>query len=377
VRVNDPDRGAAVSLVHLLVQDGAWTAVTVAMADHLVRDRPGGHLLRDLGLVVVLLELCGEQRAEHGGLSAETTRGAIAERAGLMVDCLDDCNQILEHAGLLRIERRRAANGGRNLASTYTLNEVPTISQSGERVTAGPQTSTGRAEDEYRQGGISATFGTGSPPSNARTGDRQVEKAVETLPPSGERGMKGGGDLDSAPLELCEALISAWAPALGESPRRAYVADRERWLAAAGELLERHPRGRLQHALDYMLGDEILGSRALTLPDFARVADQLLARHYARGRRAGGQRAPGSADAMGWPAARELLERAVQRHGRDHRAGALAELTKHSELLSVFVERVRWSTLCEQPMRYSDRRYSQLWNQLILDNARAGGEAAA
>jgi ribosomal protein L13 len=70
-----------------------------------------------------------------------------------------------------------------------------------------------------------------------------------------------------------------------ESPRRGYLADRERWLSAAGELLERHPRARLAHALDYMLSDEILGSRALTLPGFAKVADQLLARHHARSRR--------------------------------------------------------------------------------------------
>ena len=46
------------------------------------------------------------------------------------------------------------------------------------------------------------------------------------------------------------------------------------------------PRCGLQHALDYMLGDEILGSSALTLPGFAKVADQLLARHHARSRRA-------------------------------------------------------------------------------------------
>ena len=57
-----------------------------------------------------------------------------------------------------------------------------------------------------------------------------------------------------------------------------------------------------------MLGDEILGSRALTLPEFAKVADQLLARHHARSRRgAPRRRAPLAAAGMGWPAARELL----------------------------------------------------------------------
>ncbi len=170
--------------------------------------------------------------------------------------------------------------------------------------------------------------------------------------------------------------MSAWAPALGESPRRAYVADRERWLAAAGELLERHPRARLAYALDYMLGDEILGSRALTLPGFAQVADQLLARHHARSRRATAP-APVAVAGMGWAAARELLERAVQRYGRDDRAGALAELATRSELFAAFVERVRWSTLCEQPMRYSESRYAQLWNDLTREHPGTRAEALA
>jgi hypothetical protein len=189
--------------------------------------------------------------------------------------------------------------------------------------------------------------------------------------------MRGDEDRDSASSELCEALVSAWEPALGENPRRCYLADRERWLAAAGELLERHPRGRLQHALDYMLGDEILGSRALSMPGFAKVADQLLARYHARSRRATSTPASASAGVMGWPAARELLERAAHRYGRDDRAGALAELTGHSELLAVFVERVRWSTLCEQQMRYSDGRYAQLWNELLHDHPTKGAEAVA
>ena len=174
---------------------------------------------------------------------------------------------------------------------------------------------------------------------------------------------------------MCEALLAAWEPALGASPRRAYVTDRERWLLAAGEVLERHPRGRLQHALDYMLTDEILGSRALTIPGFAKVADELLARHHARSRRTGRPQAAAQPGEIGWAAARELLERAVQRHGRDDRAGALAELSEHSELLGVFVRRVRWSSLCEQPMRYSESRYCQLWSELL--DSGAGREAAA
>ena len=398
-RVNDPARGAAVSLLHLQIHEGAWTAVTVAMAKHLASERPGGCLLRDLGLVVVLLELCCEQRAEHGGLRAETTRAAIAKRAGLTADRLDHCKEILERAGVVSIERRRAGNGGRHLPNTYTLHEAPqSATQGGEPGLAGAQTGTGRAADQDwqggdpglagpragtartadqdSQGGIAATLGPGSPPSNARTRECGVEKAVEAPPPQLPHDETPGGGADDPRVELCEALLSAWAPALGESPRRGYVADRERWLAAAGELLERHPRARLAHALDYMLGDEILGSRALTLPGFAKVADQLLARHHARSRR-GLPAAHVRAAGMGWPAARELLERAVQRHGRDDRAGALAELATHSELFAVFVERVRWSVLCEQSMRYCESRYAQLWNELLGEHAGTRPETQA
>ncbi len=159
-RVNDPARGAAVSLLNLQIHEGAWAAVTVAMAEHLASERAGGHVLRDLGLVVVLLELCCEQRAEHGGLSAETTRVVIAKRAGLTADRLDHCNQILERAGVVSIERRRAPNGGRHLPSTYTVHEAPqpTI-QHGIPGPAERQTGTDRAAFQDWQGGIPGLAG--------------------------------------------------------------------------------------------------------------------------------------------------------------------------------------------------------------------------
>ncbi|MGO9975800.1 MAG: hypothetical protein ACLP01_23950 [Solirubrobacteraceae bacterium] len=159
-RVNDPTRGATVSLLHLQIHEGGWTAVTVAMAEHLASDRAGGHLLRDLGLVVVLLELCCEQRAEHGGLSAETTRAAIADRAGLTADRLDHCNQILERAGVVSIERHRAPNGGRHLPSTYTVHEAPQSAiQDGNPGLAGRRNRTGRAANWDWQGGEAGLAG--------------------------------------------------------------------------------------------------------------------------------------------------------------------------------------------------------------------------
>ena len=124
-RVDDPERGATVMIVHLPVQRGAWTAVTVAMVEQVALPRVGGHLLCELGVIVVLLELCASQRAELGGLSARATRGEIAARAGISVDRLDDRIQLLEHAGVLSVERRRRANGGRHLPSAYTIHEAP------------------------------------------------------------------------------------------------------------------------------------------------------------------------------------------------------------------------------------------------------------
>ena len=85
-RLADPERGTTISVLHLEIQDGAWTPITVAMAHLLAGERPGGHLLRDLGLIVILLEFCAEQREQLGGLRAEVTRSDIAARSGLTVD---------------------------------------------------------------------------------------------------------------------------------------------------------------------------------------------------------------------------------------------------------------------------------------------------
>ncbi len=55
-RVNDPATPAPVGVIHLLIHDGPWVAMTVAMANQIARPRRGGYLLRDLGLVADLLE---------------------------------------------------------------------------------------------------------------------------------------------------------------------------------------------------------------------------------------------------------------------------------------------------------------------------------
>jgi hypothetical protein len=389
-RVSDRSTGAIVSLLHLVILDEPWIALTVAMADHLATPRAGGHLLRDLGLVVVLLEFCAEQRAEHGGLAAEVMRGDIAARCGLTVDRVDDCNHALERAGLLHIERRRAANGGRHLASVYTVCEVPIADaqggvlkpptrqngtgraedgyrQSGAPVPAARQDGTDRAEGRYRAGGDSATPRTLAPPSSTRAGDGVEETAIEHTPHSlcsAGSHEEGRGEGGSPAERLCEALLDAWVPALGASPRHDYDAHRPQWLTAAQALLARHPRDRLDGALAYMVTDEILSSQALTMTGFAKVADQLIVRAYARQQRTAARRPLTGADGRSWEHARPAIERAIQRHGREGRAAALRELAEHDELLVEFVERVRWSTLCERPLQFAERRYADIWSEL-------------
>ena len=99
-------------------------------------------------------------------------------------------------------------------------------------------------------------------------------------------------------------MVSAWAPALGDSPGNDYAANRSAWLAAAKSVLSRQPRERLDGALDYMVSDEILGSQALNMSGFAKVADQLIARAYARRIRTAGRRGPAdvTGDGRSWRA---------------------------------------------------------------------------
>jgi hypothetical protein len=402
-RHNDRVTGGVIGLVHLLICDEPWIAITVAMADHLAAPRAGGHLLRDLGLVVVFLEFCAEQREQHGGLAAEVMRGEVAKRAGLTVDGVDDCNRVLEQAGVLEVLRRRASNGGRYLPSVYKIREAPdAVSQGGETVPAGARDGTGKAEDRYQQGGEavlarrsngtgkaedrywqggeSATPRTITPPSIARMGvcaEVEVEnisfpQARADVRAREERGNVGAGSAE----ELCEELLRTWEPVLGEGPRGEFQGHRAQWLSAAAALLRRHPRERLEDALAYMISDEILGSQALTMPGFARVADQLIARAYARCIRASAHRhtQPDGGTTLRWEEAKRALERAIQRHGRDGRSQALDELREQNPLLVRFVERVRWMSLCEQPFQYVERRYAELWRELTCQVTSKGEE---
>ena len=69
---------------------------------------------------------------------------------------------------------------------------------------------------------------------------------------------------------------------LGDGPTRAYGRQRQAWLDAASSLLDRHPADRLEQALCYAPHDTVLSSRAISMPGFAAIADDLIVRANAR-----------------------------------------------------------------------------------------------
>ena len=154
----------------------------MAMANEIARPRPCGHVLRDLGLVTILLEFCAEQRNQHGGLRADVTRGDIAARAGLTIDRVDDCNRILERCGILEVSRRRSHRGGRNLANVYEIHEAPSPKiEGGEPEPAGRTNRTHRAENEDRQGGGPGPAAPHTRTARAESQDRQGGKSADLI----------------------------------------------------------------------------------------------------------------------------------------------------------------------------------------------------
>ena len=175
---------------------------------------------------------------------------------------------------------------------------------------------------------------------------------------------------------VIEAFIDAWKPALGSSPAIRYGRDTRRWHEAADRLLERLEPDRIAAGFTQMVADPYIGGKATTLPDFDRIAEELIAKRFATADRdrhgtafppAGDPRSP-DASALSWPAAKDHLARAIQRHGRDHRAAALAELGAIHPTLERFVLTARWTALCEHPLHYSERQYRDLWSELTERN---------
>jgi hypothetical protein len=394
----DPERGGSISIAHLLIHEQSFIAVTVPMADRLAAPRDGGHLLRDLGLIVVLLEFCVRQGPEGTWTQAQVTRAQIAEHSGLHVDRVDDCHRILESAGLLTIERRRASNGGRNLPSIYTVHEAPLSQggetelaawgnetgraadrngQGGETELAGRQNETGRAAEQNWQGGNAATRIPDSPPSSTRAADADPEEQRENFQGGQPEPIDAGGTAAYGTSDwVIEAFIDAWKPALGSSPAIRYGRDKRRWHEAADRLLERLEPERIAAGFAQMVADPYIGAKATTLPDFDRIAEELIAKRFAtadpdrHGTAFSTTGDPRSRDesALSWPAAKDHLARAIQRHGRDQRAAALAELGAIHPTLARFVLTARWTALCEHPLHYSERQYRDLWSELTERN---------
>ena len=171
---------------------------------------------------------------------------------------------------------------------------------------------------------------------------------------------------------VIEAFIDAWKPVLGSSPAIRYRRDTRRWHDAADRLLERLEPDRIAAGFTQMVGDPYIGGKATSLPDFDRIAEELIAKRFATADRdrhgttfplAGDPRSP-DASALSWPAAKDHLSRAIQRHGRDRRAAALAELGAIHPTLARFVLTARWTALCEHPLHYSERQHRDLWSEL-------------
>jgi hypothetical protein len=159
-------------------------------------------------------------------------------------------------------------------------------------------------------------------------------------------------------------LCATWEPVLGDGPIRAFGRDRQAWLDAARALLERHPTDRLEQALGYAPHDTVLSSRAITMPGFAAIADDLIVRANARRLHQTDSRQTSGPRAAGWPDARVALARAIRRHGRDDPHAARTELIAHNPLFAAFLEQVRWTELCQDELRYVERRYAEIWAEL-------------
>jgi hypothetical protein len=189
-------------MVHLAVRDDPWLDPTVASSTCLF-DAGRRLFLRNLGMLVLYLELCNEQRAEFGGDRARLVRVDLAARAGITVESLDDCNRALEAPGVLIVERSRGASGGRYLPSLYTVLE-PGQGTAQRRLPQGEnpglawrKVGTAKAEGEDSAARLSALSGPERSRSNARTGT-PLAKENGNKPPSPP---DGGSSADSVVVE--------------------------------------------------------------------------------------------------------------------------------------------------------------------------------
>jgi len=417
----DLERGAVITTLHLPIQDGPFAAITVAMANRVAanhgrtivrtgRGEIGGYLTRDLGMIATLIEFCVRQYGENNGARALLERAELARRTGLSIDSVDNCVKVLEALELLVVERRRGSNGGRFRPSIYSLIEPgqgalvdhghrPTAQerQGGGSVTptrslepcnpesensqgrapnpARTTTETENAEARSAQGGKSALRNPQPPPSIARA-RLAAEETIENTQPSPQQDQRpadvmaesqtGGQGSDRVydAAVLCTRLIDTLAESRGPGPARRYDAEPDVWHAAAARILADHPIEKVLEAIAYLPRDQVIGTKVRSMPDLERLIEDL--RHRAHAARAvtGGQAGRGASGAPGWPEAKALLMRAIQRHGGGGKAAAFAELEARHSQLRVFAVQVGWGSLCRDSFEKQDYVYRTSWDAL-------------
>ena len=429
----DIERGTVITTFHLPIQDGPFAAITVAMANHLAtnhgkvivttsRGDLGGYLTRDLGIIATLLEFCVKQFGDNGGASALLERAELARRAGLSIDSVDNCVKILETTGLLIVQRRRGANGGRFRPSVYNVVEPGQAvarddlikaevgnpqgggstrstrsletrkaelgnQQGGASTRSTRSPGTGKAEAGSTQGVVSVLKPPGPPPSIAQPRLGLELQTIETSssplaatraagsdkPACDSRGGGEGGDSDE--VGLCVELVRVLAESRGPAPGRRYAAEAGVWHASARRVLADHPVGKVLEAIAYLPFDQVVGTKVRGMPDLERLIEDLRHRAHAARVSAGVKSAAGVGEGLSWPEAKAVLMRAVQRHGAGAKQAALRELGERDRLLARFAEQVGWGALCQSPIDKQDYAYRTSWDD--LGRQAANEEAAA
>ena len=416
-------RGSLPSLIHLPVQDGAWIAVTVDMAEALARE-PDVRLLSALGLLVVLLEFCDDQRDLHGGQIAETTRADIARRLGCGTDTLDGWVKALERANVLTVTRRRGP-GGANLPNLWEISEtndqaathgeqhagqdrpgdnaggddekrphgtveIPGVVADstlaaaekyppGRSVMPGAGADTARADDETPPGRDSTIAATDDRPLNAGGRDRpEPLSSANSFPPTPNPDAQTGEREETADREigLCRALLTVLKLTRGAGPARRYTDDQDGWHQAARDILADHPADKVLEAIAYLEFDQIIGTKVRSMPDLARHIEDLRHRaHAARGHARGGEET-GGPGAPAWAAAFGDIKQAIRRHGAGEGAAARNELAAKHAAYRRFIDSVGWSSLCHDSASRCEYEWKQAWKQACAAADPATEEAA-
>ena len=405
----DAFHGSLPTLFHLPTQDDPWVGVTVIMAQRLAAQTKI-KLLPALGLLVVLLEFCDEQREEHGGQLAETTRAKVAARVGCAVDTLDTWANALQAAGVLTITRRRET-GGPNLPNLWEITEAgkdPAIADVDDQAAQGRQEdkapaapaqhpdggrttpprrddNTPAAEEQHPpgagttpgphadntpaaagqcQGGDSATPVGLAPPINERGRDQTEGLAAENgfppTPGSADGGPEKGEGFRTV-LELCAKRSSRSSRKRGARRRDAATTP----TPTCGMPL---PRGsssttrRTRCSTRSRTWSPIRSSgrrcaACLTSSATSRISATAptppAAAHRPR------RRSPGGAPT--WADAHSQIRLAIRRHGAGGRAAARTELFEQHPAYGRFVDAVGWDALCHASASQADYEWKQAW----------------